>query len=337
MILFYSILFYCSFKWVKVNFGELTHLFCVFQVKMSPASTLAQPVSSRSAVPGFCCNMPRTLMASASTLRVSAEVRSRRVLELLREWVQIAPLSPPCMASISQREAHSTCCGYPTLDAMDPLSERVVFLLHRLSLALHPAIIWTLIAWSTWARRNWLWPPTTRVPSTGCCASTPYPWIPQLWTSLVGWGSWLVNTSGSTPPLSPNRPSPMQRLLQPFQSGTKPPFLSTPPLPSMQSPSGSQSTPNPLMQQSNTPMKSKSCEFCGKTFKFQSNLVVHRRSHTGEKPYKCHLCDHACTQASKLKRHMKTHMNKSSPMTVKSDDGFVHSQLPWAGNQRFGG
>ncbi|KFW90105.1 B-cell lymphoma/leukemia 11A, partial [Phalacrocorax carbo] len=45
------------------------------------------------------------------------------------------------------------------------------------------------------------------------------------------------------------------------------------------------------------------CEFCGKTFKFQSNLVVHRRSHTGEKPYKCNLCDHACTQASKLKRH----------------------------------
>ncbi len=163
---------------------------------MSLASTLAQPVSSRSAVPGFCCNTPRTLMASASTLRVSAEVRSRRVLELLREWVQIAPLSPPCMASISQREAHSTCCGYPTLDAMDPLSERVVFLLHRLSLALHPAIIWTLIAWSTWARRNWLWPPTTRVPSTGCCASTPYPWIPQLWTSLVGWGSWLVTPQG---------------------------------------------------------------------------------------------------------------------------------------------
>ncbi len=103
--------------------------------------------------------------------------------------VQIAPLSPPCMASISQREAHSTCCGYPTLDAMDPLSERVGFPLRRLSLALHPAITWTLIAWSTWARRNWLWPPTTRVPSTGCCASTPYPWIPQLWTSLVGWGS----------------------------------------------------------------------------------------------------------------------------------------------------
>ncbi|XP_051946239.1 B-cell lymphoma/leukemia 11A-like isoform X2 [Xyrauchen texanus] len=139
------------------------------------------------------------------------------------------------------------------------------------------------------------------------------------------------NTSGSTPPLSPNRPSPMQQLLQPFQSGTKPPFLSTPPLPSMQSPSGSQTTPTPLTQQSNTPMKTKSCEFCGKTFKFQSNLIVHRRSHTGEKPYKCHLCDHACTQASKLKRHMKTHMNKTSPMTVKSDDGLSTASSPEPG------
>lgn len=49
------------------------------------------------------------------------------------------------------------------------------------------------------------------------------------------------------------------------------------------------------------------CEFCGKVFRNCSNLTVHRRSHTGEKPYKCMVCTYACAQSSKLTRHMKTH------------------------------
>ncbi|KAM8834252.1 B-cell lymphoma/leukemia 11B-like [Synchiropus picturatus] len=53
--------------------------------------------------------------------------------------------------------------------------------------------------------------------------------------------------------------------------------------------------------------RSDTCEFCGKVFKNCSNLTVHRRSHTGERPYKCELCNYACAQSSKLTRHMKTH------------------------------
>ncbi|KAG3260400.1 B-cell CLL/lymphoma 11B, transcript variant X3 [Ictidomys tridecemlineatus] len=132
----------------------------------------------------------------------------------------------------------------------------------------------------------------------------------------------LAGNSSTPPPVSPGRGNPMHRLLNPFQPSPKSPFLSTPPLPAM--PPGSTPPPQP-------PAKSKSCEFCGKTFKFQSNLIVHRRSHTGEKPYKCQLCDHACSQASKLKRHMKTHMHKASPMTVKSDDGLSTASSPEPG------
>jgi len=56
-----------------------------------------------------------------------------------------------------------------------------------------------------------------------------------------------------------------------------------------------------------TRVRNDTCEFCGKVFKNCSNLTVHRRSHTGEKPYRCELCSYACAQSSKLTRHMKTH------------------------------
>jgi len=49
------------------------------------------------------------------------------------------------------------------------------------------------------------------------------------------------------------------------------------------------------------------CEYCGKVFRNCSNLTVHRRSHTGEKPYRCRMCPYACAQSSKLTRHMRTH------------------------------
>lgn len=73
-------------------------------------------------------------------------------------------------------------------------------------------------------------------------------------------------------------------------------------------PQGLSANQNPLQQ----PPKKESrrndtCEYCGKVFKNCSNLTVHRRSHTGEKPYKCELCSYACAQSSKLTRHMKTH------------------------------
>lgn len=66
-------------------------------------------------------------------------------------------------------------------------------------------------------------------------------------------------------------------------------------------------TPPPPDVKPTARRRNDTCEYCGKVFKNCSNLTVHRRSHTGEKPYRCSICAYACAQSSKLTRHMKTH------------------------------
>ena len=53
---------------------------------------------------------------------------------------------------------------------------------------------------------------------------------------------------------------------------------------------------------SNMDVKSIICDVCNKTFKSKSYLKIHKRTHSGKKPYKCEKGD--------LTRHMLVHNGK---------------------------
>ncbi|NXG48675.1 IKZF3 protein, partial [Psilopogon haemacephalus] len=49
------------------------------------------------------------------------------------------------------------------------------------------------------------------------------------------------------------------------------------------------------------------CSQCGASFTQKGNLLRHIKLHTGEKPFKCHLCSYACQRRDALTGHLRTH------------------------------
>ena len=61
------------------------------------------------------------------------------------------------------------------------------------------------------------------------------------------------------------------------------------------------------MKYMHTHEKPHKCPLCDYLSVEASKIKRHMRSHTGEKPYKCTLCEYASTDNYKLKRHMRVH------------------------------
>lgn len=71
--------------------------------------------------------------------------------------------------------------------------------------------------------------------------------------------------------------------------------------------------------------KQHECNWCGRTYKHQSTLAMHKKIHTGEYKYKCEYCDKEFFLAEYYNRHLRVHTKEKPYQCDVCDKSFSQS------------
>ena len=135
----------------------------------------------------------------------------------------------------------------------------------------------------TWLPLGFRFPPTGNFRSPSCLPTALLPGEATLQSTSSAWGQ--------RPP--PSHRDPLEQFMEVADTGEE-----------------TEHVDRLTVRQTSRQLDANQCAVCLRTLSCRSALLMHYRTHTGERPFRCRLCGRAFTTKGNLKTHMGVHRAK---------------------------